>query len=95
MSIRRAVALTRNLPNDSATARAVHGDSVDWTVTDHLLAHIGDLLAAANWQRAGDNNKPKPKPIQRPGVNEGRRRLEVSGVELRRRLEDLKQRTGR
>ena len=36
-------------------------------VVPYLLALVGDLLAAGNWQRAGKKNAPKPKPIQRPG----------------------------
>ena len=39
----------------------------------YLLAHVGDLLAVGNWQRAGNKNAPRPKPIQRPGVETGAR----------------------
>jgi len=38
-----------------------------WSVTDHLLAAVVDVLQAANWQRAGDSKAPRPKPIPRPG----------------------------
>ena len=38
-----------------------------WTVDQHLLASIVDLLAAANWQRAGNRKNPRPKPLPRPG----------------------------
>ena len=48
----------------------MHGDDALWTLESQLLAHIGDVLAAANWQRAGDKRAQKPKPIPRPGVRD-------------------------
>lgn len=48
----------------------MHGDDALWTLESQLLAHIGDVLAAANWQRAGDKRAQKPKPIPRPGVKD-------------------------
>lgn len=38
-----------------------------WTITDYLLAAVVDALQAANWQRSGKKNAPKPKPVPRPG----------------------------
>lgn len=55
------------LPRTSATVRATLGDAAEWSTTDHLLALVADLLAAANWQRGGGKGK-RPKPIERPGV---------------------------
>lgn len=76
--------LVRQMPETSHTARAVHGEDAAWSLGDHLLAHIADLLAGANWQRAGDKAVPRPKPLPRPGV--GPKRLTLSGSEVQRRL---------
>lgn len=61
-------AILRWAPMTSAFARSFYGDeAVAWAdPATHLLATVADLLAGANWQRAGSKG-PKPKPIQRPG----------------------------
>lgn len=38
-----------------------------WGVNDYMMANVVDLLSAGNWQRGGNKNAPKPKPIARPG----------------------------
>lgn len=54
-----------------------------WELTDTLLAHIADLLAGANWQRAGNKNAPRPKPIPRPGVKpHGEKRLGTASMSI-------------
>ena len=69
----------RHLPDDSATWVAIHGEKAMWGTTDYLLASVVDLLAGANWQRAGKG--PKPKPLPRP----------KSAQELRARAERMRQ----
>lgn len=56
------------LPRDSATMLAVapKQEAELWGVAEYLLAQTVDLLAGANWQRAGRKSAPKPKPIARP-----------------------------
>jgi len=57
-------------------ARAQAGEAVEWGHVEHLLAAIVDVLQAANWQRAGNRNAPKPQPVRRPGVAQpGERRF--------------------
>jgi hypothetical protein len=63
---RRLRSVLTYLPSTSALARAVHGETAEWTVTEHLLAAAVDALHAANWQRGGGKQQ-KPKPIDRPG----------------------------
>lgn len=59
--------LIRNLPPDSALARAVHGSNrVDWTPEIELLATIVDALNIAAYQRSGGKGR-RPKPVPRPG----------------------------
>lgn len=36
-----------------------------WTVSDHLLAQVVDVLSVANWQRAGGKGS-QPDPVKRP-----------------------------
>ena len=52
---------------DSLVRRALDPDTYSWTRTNALLADIFDVLASANWQRAGNKTAPKPKPYPRPG----------------------------
>ncbi len=62
--------IARGLPRDSATVRAIRGEAADWTPNTYLLAHIADLLAIANWQRAGRSSSPRPKRVPLPGQDE-------------------------
>jgi len=55
-------------PRESALYRDMHPEYAEWGVVEHLLAATVDALNAANWQRAGKKNTPRPKPITRPGV---------------------------
>lgn len=64
----------QHAPRDSQLAYAVHGETVLWGVTDHLLAAVVDALNAANWQRGGGKG-PRPKPVKRPGVDDGSKTL--------------------
>lgn len=52
--------------SDSRLSAELHGPT--WSVRDQLLAQITDLLALANWQRAGRKHSPRPKPVPRPWI---------------------------
>lgn len=73
LSSRRLAVLIRHLPRDSAVNRDLHGETAEWSVTDHLLAAAVDHLAAANWMFAcvnsdEDSGPPDPPvPVPRPG----------------------------
>jgi hypothetical protein len=54
----------RMLPPDSAVKRAV--DPHGWRLEHYMLADIFDVLAGANWQRAGDGKAKRPGPYPRP-----------------------------
>jgi hypothetical protein len=62
LSYRRLRLILENSPRDSAFSRSYHGEPSQWSVTDHLLANVIDLLQIANWQRAGKGAAPKPFP---------------------------------
>ncbi|WUD73596.1 hypothetical protein OG937_18860 [Streptomyces sp. NBC_00510] len=77
LSSRRLAVLVRHLPRDSATLRRIHGEAADWSVGDHLLAHVVDHLAEANWMFATVNRDEDaealeyPPPVPRPGAGTG------------------------
>lgn len=77
LSSRRLAVLVKHLPRDSAINRDLHGESAEWSVTDHLLAAVVDHLAAANWMFAcvntdEDSDPPEhPVPVPRPGDEPG------------------------
>ena len=58
------IVLLDNLPDDSATARALGNG---WRIADFVLAGIFDVLQVANWQRSGGKGR-RPKPLPRPGT---------------------------
>ncbi|QDY78505.1 hypothetical protein FQU76_20615 [Streptomyces qinzhouensis] len=69
LSSRRLNALVKHLPRDSAVARAVNGESADWSLTDYLLAAAVDQLAIANWLFTcvnSDDPPEQPEPVPRP-----------------------------
>lgn len=67
---------------DTALALQRYGDAVLWRVTDHLLAAVLDALHGANWQRGGGKGQ-RPKPIKRPGVDDGSKSLGRGAVPIR------------
>lgn len=71
LSWRDLQVVVEQAPPGSAIHRAVDTEAARWAsgeVVPYVLAHIADLLAAGNWQRAGRKNAPKPKPLPRPGL---------------------------
>ncbi len=73
---RRLELLIRHLPRDSATVRRIHGPPPPWSVTDHLLASVIDVLrwqgtatrrTLADVTGAKGQREDFPKPIRRPG----------------------------
>lgn len=64
MSFRRLWVLVDALPQDSAVARAQHGEAAEWQIGDHLLARIANILVYANASK-----RPKDSDlIQPPGA---------------------------
>ncbi|MDN4645357.1 hypothetical protein [Arthrobacter sp. PsM3] len=62
------LAIVRQSRRGTALFRAVAGEDGEWDLQNHLLAGVFDLLAAANWQRGGDESAKKPERLHRPGV---------------------------
>jgi hypothetical protein len=63
-------AVVVHAPPGNAIAREIAPDASGWTITDYLLSAVVNTLAIANWQRAGDERAPRPKPILPPGVDD-------------------------
>lgn len=65
--IDRVADLASRLPRESRLMLSLvpRRDIEDWSVDTYLLAHLADLLAAANWQRSGAKGQ-RPKPVARP-----------------------------
>ena len=57
-------------PNTSQISLEVNGEQSQWTLTDHLLAVVADILNDANWQRGGAKGI-RPERIKRPGTETG------------------------
>ncbi|AZS10391.1 tail assembly chaperone [Arthrobacter phage Supakev] len=56
-------------PLGSAIGLSIHGEAAEWSVTDHLLAIVVDVLNDANWQRGGGKGA-QPGRLKRPGVKD-------------------------
>ena len=71
LSYRKLQALVGNLPQESATVRAISGDVADWTTDRELLAATVDRLNDLIWLTVEVNKKPRarnprPDPVPRP-----------------------------
>lgn len=68
---RRLRTLIYNLPPGSALHRSMDLP-IAWTDETHVLAHIADQLAVANWYETKDGQKGRnrPKPMRRPGTKQ-------------------------
>ncbi|MEV0494783.1 hypothetical protein [Streptomyces atratus] len=68
LSSRRLALLVQHMPRDSALARELHGEAAEWTVVEHLLAHVVDQLREAKCMfalvnRDEDTDAPEPCPV--------------------------------
>lgn len=66
--------IARQLPRESALARATVKEHSQWDVIAYLLALLVDSTAMGNWQRGGGKGS-KPKPVPRPGADSGNKRF--------------------
>lgn len=83
--------LVNQLPLDSATGIALHGDRAMWSPTEYLLANVVDLLATVSWQLGGKGRQPEP--IDRPGqTRPGPARVDMSTEQRHARLLELQAR---
>lgn len=84
MSPRYALSLLFQAPAGSAVHAAIHGSEArSWSVDTYMLAAVVDLLAGANYQRAGGKGR-KPRPVQRPGSGKAKQKRVVRVADIRR-----------
>lgn len=79
LSIRRAAALTSQLPPGSSSWRAIHADA-SWTQGDYLLAAIFDRLGTKD-------SKPYPRPADSKKKAAGDARARMMAERFKRRQE--------
>lgn len=72
LSWREIKVLVRHAEPGSAIYRATFGEQATWSVTDHLLAALVDLMNLLVWFKSkdGQRNQNRPKPVERPGTRE-------------------------
>ena len=63
------------------------GTDAAWSAETHMLAHAVDLLAGANWQRAGKGDAPKPiaRPAEAQELQAKRERIFLKAAQFRNR----------
>jgi hypothetical protein len=61
--------MVKHCDRGTALFRVTHGERATWSVTDHLLAMVVDLLGLLVWFKTkdGSKNRNRPKPVARPG----------------------------
>lgn len=76
------VAFIFGLGEGSATYRVELGNDHVWGLQEQLAALQADYLRILIWQRTGDGQKGRkfPKPIKRPGVDDGIDRKKIGGT---------------
>lgn len=88
--------LLSQLPEGSRTAMAVVGEDAWWTQDRHLFASAIDSLHTLNWQMGSGKKGDKPKPVPRPGVKSGTKKIGDKGqrspAEVRALLDSMKPR---
>lgn len=70
---RDLLVIVKHSPESSALFRSVHGaEQAEWTLTNHLLAGMTDVLRWLQWAKTEDaaRKKNRPRPIPRPGIED-------------------------
>lgn len=88
MTSRELYVLLEQLPEESATRRAMRDD--EWTTELHLLANVADLLAffRADWANANGGSQ-KPEPTPRPALERQRQAEREAAQRAQQSLHDL------
>ncbi|MFD3517701.1 hypothetical protein [Streptomyces sp. NPDC058657] len=76
----------RQFPAGARTRVALGDTDSQWGLAEHVQALVVDELRVANWQRANSGLKPHeqspfPEPMDRPGVQQKKRR-EITAEDL-------------
>lgn len=77
---RDLLVIVRQQSRDSALLRAMDPDTANWGLSEQLLAAIADAEHTALWQRGSGKKADRPKPIPRPGVESGEKKVHKGDV---------------
>lgn len=79
---RDLVIFVAHLPSSSALSKLQLGDDAYWGISEHLAAMQVDYLRLLAWMKTKDAQygRNRPKPIQRPGVDDGKDRKKIGGT---------------
>ena len=80
LSWRDLLVIIRQQPRDSALVRSMDPDTAHWGMSEHLLAIVADAARLGVWQRGGGKKSDRPKPIPRPGSDEGHKKVHKGDV---------------
>lgn len=80
-SWRDLLVIVKYLPEDSAYVMQSLGDDAQWGLQEQLMASAVDSLRYLVWFKTKDATKNinRPKPIPRPGVDDGVDREKIGG----------------
>ena len=73
VTLREFAAMAAYLPEESATFRVIHPEESAWGLREQLLAEAVDTLHWLQWAKTKDGakNTNRPRPVPRPGVDDG------------------------
>lgn len=77
---RDLLVIVRQQPRHSALLRSMEPDTAAWGLSEQLLAAIADAEHTALWQRGSGKKSERPKPIPRPGVESGEKKIHKGDV---------------
>ena len=84
-SWRDLVVFVKHLPQNSAYVRESLGGDSAWDLNNQLNALIADYLRILVWFKTKDGSKGRnfPKPIPRPGVEDGTKKRIGKGTKIK------------
>lgn len=75
MTLRRLWVLVSRVPQESNTARILHGEAADWHVGDYIAARIANILLQAN----ASKRVPDSQLINPPGSTAAQVKAKAGG----------------
>lgn len=75
LSWRDLLVIVRQQPPEAALARAMDPEGSAWGLSEQLLAAIADSAHVRVWQAGSGKRHDRPKPIPRPGVESGSKKV--------------------
>lgn len=75
LSWRDLLVIVRQQSNGAALARAMDPEGSAWGLSEQLLAAIADASHVRVWQSGSGKRSDRPKPIPRPGVETGTKKV--------------------